>query len=189
MSPTISLVQAVQIASPCTAKWDDMVGDERSRFCSHCRLNVYNLSAMTEEEGERLIIEKEGMLCARIYRRFDGTVLTRDCPVGLRALRKRVAWLGMRAAAALTFIIGSAAYAVSRSQPKVDLPPHLAKRVQEIRETRPPTFTRMRSTVNRWLTQVAPPPPLPAPPSAGWTGGVVRLRSPSPSTVQGSGKR
>src|SRR5205814_4285456 len=84
-----SLVQQVQIASPCTASWDGMTGDDRSRFCGQCKLNVYNLSAMTEAEGEALIIEKEGKLCARIYRRYDGTVLTKDCPVGLRAVRRR----------------------------------------------------------------------------------------------------
>jgi len=67
---------------------------------------------MTEDEGERLIIENEGTLCARIYRRFDGTVLTRDCPVGLRAVRKRILWCAGRAAAALAFIIGSVVHAL-----------------------------------------------------------------------------
>src|SRR6185295_347092 len=104
MSNTISLVQRVQIASPCTAAWDEMVGDDKSRFCSHCKLNVYNLSAMTQEEGEQLIIEKEGKLCARIYRRFDGTVLTKDCPIGLRTIRRRLMWAGARTTAALVFI-------------------------------------------------------------------------------------
>src|SRR5262245_11466437 len=113
MSKTISLVQQVQIASPCTASWDAMVGDGKVRFCSHCKLNVYNLSAMSQEEGERLIIEKEGKLCARIYRREDGTVLTRDCPVGLAALRKRMIRFGVRTAAAVAFIVCAAAYAIA----------------------------------------------------------------------------
>ena len=39
------------IASPCTASWDDMEGDDKVRFCGECELNVYNLSAMTEGEG------------------------------------------------------------------------------------------------------------------------------------------
>jgi hypothetical protein len=30
-------------------------------------------------------------MCARFYRRTDGTVLTQDCPVGLRALGRRLA--------------------------------------------------------------------------------------------------
>ena len=105
MSKTISLVQRVEIASPCPASWDSMVGDERVRFCGQCQRHVYNLSAMTAAEGEQLIIEKEGKLCAQIYRRSDGTVLTSDCPVGLAAVRSRIRKTAMRTAAAVAFIV------------------------------------------------------------------------------------
>jgi len=70
------------IASPCPASWDDMEGDDRVRFCPECELNVYNLSAMTEEKALKLVEEREGRLCVRLYQRRDGTVLTTDCPVG-----------------------------------------------------------------------------------------------------------
>jgi hypothetical protein len=36
----------IEIATPCPASWEAMTGDDRSRFCGQCRLNVYNLSAM-----------------------------------------------------------------------------------------------------------------------------------------------
>jgi len=68
-----------------------MTGDNRVRFCNHCQLNVYNLSALSRVEAEELIASTEGRLCARLFRRADGTVLTENCPVGLRALRRRVA--------------------------------------------------------------------------------------------------
>ena len=68
-----------------------MNGDDRVRFCHHCHLNVYNISALSRSETESLIASTEGRLCARLFRRADGTVLTKDCPVGLRALRRRVA--------------------------------------------------------------------------------------------------
>jgi hypothetical protein len=80
----------VKIASPCTADWESMVGDARRRFCSQCELNVYNLSQMTKREAEELLNQTEGRLCVRFYRRADGTILTQDCPVGLRALRRRL---------------------------------------------------------------------------------------------------
>jgi hypothetical protein len=67
-----------------------MEGDDRVRFCRECNLNVYNLSGMTRREAESLVAGAEGRLCARFYRRADATVLTNDCPVGLRALRRRV---------------------------------------------------------------------------------------------------
>ena len=86
---TISLDQ-IQIASPCTADWDQMSGDERVRHCGQCDLNVYNLSDMANADAEALIRTHEGRLCVRLYRREDGTVITADCPVGLRAAARRV---------------------------------------------------------------------------------------------------
>lgn len=81
-------LKAIKIASPCKADWSKMNGDERSRFCELCKLNVYNLSGMTKKEAHQLLEKKEGRLCIRLFRRSDGTVITKDCPVGLRALQK-----------------------------------------------------------------------------------------------------
>jgi hypothetical protein len=67
-----------------------MAGDERVRHCTLCSLNVYNFAEMTRDEVRELLVRTEGRVCARLYRRADGTVLTRDCPTGLRALRRRV---------------------------------------------------------------------------------------------------
>jgi hypothetical protein len=80
----------VRVAAPCPADWDRMVGDDRSRFCDQCSLRVYNLSGMTRREAETLISNTEGRVCVRYYRRRDGTVATRNCPVGLRAVKQRV---------------------------------------------------------------------------------------------------
>ena len=78
-----------------------MSGDERQRYCSHCRLNVYDLGAMSREEATAFIQQREGRTCVRFFRRHDGTVLTRDCPVGLRAVRMRLT----RAVAALAGLL------------------------------------------------------------------------------------
>lgn len=80
----------IRVASPCSADWDRMYGDARKRFCSECKLTVYNLSGMTREDAESLLLNSEGRLCVRFFRRADGTVLTRDCPVGWRAVKHRV---------------------------------------------------------------------------------------------------
>jgi hypothetical protein len=65
-----------------------MHGNSRVRFCDHCQKNVYNLSAMTRASAEALLAEHEGHLCARLYRREDGTVITTDCGGGWK-LRAR----------------------------------------------------------------------------------------------------
>ena len=80
----------ISVASPCPADWDQMYGDNRKRFCSECRLNVYNLSEMTREEAENFLFAAEGRVCVRLYRRRDGTVITQDCPVGWQAVKQRV---------------------------------------------------------------------------------------------------
>lgn len=84
-------LDSVKVASPCSEAWEKMSGDERARFCAACSLTVYNLSAMSRADAEALILKKEGRLCVRFYRRADGTILTADCPVGLAAVRRRVA--------------------------------------------------------------------------------------------------
>lgn len=102
----------VKVAAPCPADWERMTGGERTRFCHSCSLNVYNLSGMTKREAEALIMNAEGRLCVRYYRRADGTILTRDCPVGLRALKQRASRVARAAlSAALTFLAGLGLYA------------------------------------------------------------------------------
>lgn len=100
MSPSLD---RLRIATPCPIKWEQMTGDDRVRFCGHCQLNVYNISALTKGEAQALLVATEGRLCARLYRRSDGTVITKDCPVGLKALRRKVS----QTAAAVFALISS----------------------------------------------------------------------------------
>src|SRR5262245_9088737 len=100
----------VTVASPCPMAWDDMAGDDRIRFCSQCNLNVYNISAMAKLEAESFIANTEGRICAKFYRRADGTILTQDCPVGLRALRKKVSRATATAFSALISLFGGSAF-------------------------------------------------------------------------------
>ena len=98
-----SPLDGVRVAAPCPADWEKMVGDERMRYCGQCSLHVYNLSGMTKREAETLVANAEGRLCVRYYRRADGSILTRNCPVGLRALKQRVSRV---AGAALSAVLG-----------------------------------------------------------------------------------
>ncbi len=79
----------LKVASPCSQDWNAMIGDSRKRYCGECRLNVYNLSGMSRNEAENLILSAEGRLCVRFYKRADGTVLTEDCPVGWARVKQR----------------------------------------------------------------------------------------------------
>lgn len=101
MSQSMTSLDLIHVASPCPASWDAMTGDEQVRFCQQCKLNVYNLSEMSRVEAEEFVSRREGRTCVKFFRRADGTVLTKDCPVGVRALRQRF----VRAAAALAGIL------------------------------------------------------------------------------------
>ncbi len=110
---TQSSLQNLQIASPCPSDWNKMVGNEQVRHCSECNLNVYNLSAMTERQVSELVAGHQGKrLCARFYRRADGTILTQECPWRWRTLKRRASRL---AGAVLTAMM-SVSFAVSKSK-------------------------------------------------------------------------
>ncbi len=96
----------IRVATPCTADWSAMTGDERVRHCAQCDKDVFNLSAMTRVEAEALIVEKKHDLCARYYQRPDGTILLSDCEVG-RAQQRRLKLVG--AGLLVTITAGAAA--------------------------------------------------------------------------------
>ncbi len=112
MQPTPNPLDNLSVAAPCSENWAEMSGDDRARFCKLCTKHVYNLSAMSRAEAEALIISKEGKLCIRFAQRADGTVISDNCPVGLRAARDRMRWVGAGIAAALAFACSVVAAAV-----------------------------------------------------------------------------
>lgn len=98
----------LRIASPCSVSWAAMKGDDRVRHCAKCKLNVYNLHELRMSDVEKLLRSRTGRFCARIYQRQDGTVLTADCPEGLRKVRMRLA-AGVVAAVAFVGAVFSTA--------------------------------------------------------------------------------
>jgi hypothetical protein len=89
----ISLLKSAKIASPCPVSWESLSGDDKTRYCRQCKLEVHNVSQMSAEEIGQLLRRSgcTNQLCVRIYKRADGTILTKDCPRGLR--HGKDAWL------------------------------------------------------------------------------------------------
>jgi hypothetical protein len=79
---SMSPLQNLKVATPCSEIWEEMKGDDRVRHCARCRFNVYDLSAMTTSEAEQLLGSTEGKLCVTFFQRADGRVLTKDCRGG-----------------------------------------------------------------------------------------------------------
>ncbi|MBL8955208.1 MAG: hypothetical protein JNK82_30820 [Myxococcaceae bacterium] len=110
MAANVRELGVIKVASPCKRDWEKMTGDARVRFCADCQLNVYNLSELTTDEAHQLIREKEGRLCVRFFSRADGTLITRDCPVGVRTKRKKLIAAG---AAAVSMSLAALAFSVT----------------------------------------------------------------------------
>ncbi|HEX8198036.1 MAG TPA: carboxypeptidase-like regulatory domain-containing protein [Pyrinomonadaceae bacterium] len=109
-------VNKLRVAAPCSMSWEAMKGDDRKRLCDSCQLNVFNVAELTEPEVRALVAKsKQERVCVKLYRRADGTVITRDCPVGLRALRRRAAGFAGAALAAILSL-----FSVSYAQSKKD---------------------------------------------------------------------
>ncbi len=99
------LLKLAYTDAPCNVDWNSMEGDDRTRFCGQCNLNVYNVAALSDKETVKLMRgaqESQERLCLLLYRRPDGTLVTDNCPVGLKKIRDRVR---LRAAMMLALLV------------------------------------------------------------------------------------
>jgi hypothetical protein len=90
--PVVNVLDAIAIPTPCSASWDEMAGNDRTRFCGQCRQPVHDVSELTTDEALALL-GAEKPPCLRIYRRADGRVMTADCATRRERVWK---WLGRR---------------------------------------------------------------------------------------------
>jgi hypothetical protein len=136
----------VRIAAPCDANWDSMFGDERSRFCGQCNLNVYNLSDMTKTEAEQFVARAEGRVCIRYYIRRDGSIITNNCPVGLRKIKRRLSRVATAiGSTVVSFLAGIGIYGLVN------------------RDSSPPFSVAGRMVINRTSEPILIPEPSYAP--------------------------
>jgi hypothetical protein len=113
MTKKTGRLELLQIPKPCPSDWENMVGNERKRFCTACHKYVYNLSAMTRREAEALIEDSQGRICARFTRLADGEISTYEPPITSRHLTRRPSPI----AAALITAMMSLSPAIASSQP------------------------------------------------------------------------
>lgn len=113
-----SVLDSLKIASPCSEQWDSMSGNEKVRFCSHCALQVHDLSAMTTVEAMSLVGKSGGRLCVRYYRQQDGTI--RTATQTLHNIKRRASILAAGAfGATLSLCASVSAQTPATNQPAV----------------------------------------------------------------------
>ncbi|MDP3279235.1 MAG: hypothetical protein Q8Q09_28855 [Deltaproteobacteria bacterium] len=130
----LPLLQQLYVASPCNVPWESMHGDDRVRLCDLCDKKVYDLSALTTHEAEQLIRDNNANVCVQFYRRTDGTILTKDCPVGV-AKKKRTRRKAAVVAVAVSAAAAGAALFGLRERVENDQP--LSVPCQAITELKP----------------------------------------------------
>ncbi len=108
MSRSIHSFDRINIPAPCDADWDSMIGNDRVRFCEHCKLDVTNLSALTRPEAMRLVERSEGRLCVRFVTRPGGRLLTKQLPGKVHQIARRASRIAAGAFSA-TLSLSSAA--------------------------------------------------------------------------------
>lgn len=92
---TCKLITAFRKAASCPAKWDEMTGTQRVRYCEMCKLQVYDFDCMSNEEAKEFIAQRENKPDATLFRRQDGKYLSANCPVGVKRKTFMVATVAM----------------------------------------------------------------------------------------------
>lgn len=58
-------LEQIEVKNSCSEDWEQMKGNDRARFCSHCSLSVNNLSALSRREALKLVRDANGRICVR----------------------------------------------------------------------------------------------------------------------------
>jgi ankyrin repeat protein len=53
----------IRIALPCDVEWESMTGNDRVRYCEHCKLTVHNVDLISKKQLRRLIARSGDRLC------------------------------------------------------------------------------------------------------------------------------
>ncbi len=72
----LTLLDSINVQTPCTESWNEMKGTNEIRFCSHCAKDVHNLSEMTRKRARQIVAKSNGGICVRYVKRPDGRIQT-----------------------------------------------------------------------------------------------------------------
>ena len=153
------------VSSPCPKTWEELVGNDRVRYCGQCHLNVYNLTIMNPAEIEQLVHQTGGRLCGRLYVRPDRKATLRDCPTGRSSIVRRR--IRQAAAAFAVVIFGMGCRSLER--PSISGWPQWAQEV--VKWVDPAAFRRVPVAGGITCVPRSPVPPVSNPGTSGTTAG------------------
>jgi len=62
----LTFEEKIKIMNPCSENWDEMIGNEKFRFCSHWAKSVNDISKLTRKEAMRLVRQSNGKAAKRL---------------------------------------------------------------------------------------------------------------------------
>jgi hypothetical protein len=89
-TPPPTVLDHCSIAAPCDGACGQADGNARVGLCQRCGMFLYDIAGLSANAAQALTANTEGPSNGRLFKRRDGKVMTRNCPVGLEALRARL---------------------------------------------------------------------------------------------------
>lgn len=91
----------------CPLPWQNMNGDERSKFCSQCGHHISNISLLSHQERLALLERaRVSRVCGTYYVRLSGELVTQDNPLSARE-RSRIKQFGVSTLSATALVIAA----------------------------------------------------------------------------------
>jgi hypothetical protein len=70
-------LDSLTIDSPCPKDWNEMSGDDKSRYCEVCNKHVFNIISMSLDQSCDLLANSDGSICLRVAVDREGHVVTK----------------------------------------------------------------------------------------------------------------
>lgn len=133
-----TILESIEVKSPCSESWNEMEGNDKVRFCSHCSKDVNNISRMTRKEARRLVANSGGNLCIRYENRPDGSI---------RLLKSRFHQIKRRAGIAAGVLSASLAISAAAHAQNQGTQPEGSAAVVRIRQADSPISGKVAGTL------------------------------------------
>ena len=91
----------LRVREACPKRWEELSGDDATRFCSACSLHVHNSRALTRAEAFELVRKATGRVCMRIEQDTDGRAVFKDSAFKDSAAARRAGWVAAAGASLL----------------------------------------------------------------------------------------
>ena len=70
------LLENVSVETPCSADWNEMMGNEEVRHCHQCQRNIHNISEMPKRRALKVLNQKDEIVCISYFKDEKNKIIT-----------------------------------------------------------------------------------------------------------------